>query len=61
MKYAAQTSVSVEKSRAEIERTLVRYGATKYAFFSEQTRPALKAALDKFRPLMPWTSEGRDE
>jgi hypothetical protein len=38
MKYAAQTSVSVEKSRAEIERTLVRYGATKYAFFSEQTR-----------------------
>ena len=28
MKYAADTSVSVEKSRAEIENTVVRYGAT---------------------------------
>jgi hypothetical protein len=31
-RFAAQTSVSVEKSRAEIERTLMRYGAS--GFFS---------------------------
>ena len=32
MTYAAQTSVSSEKSRAEIERTLQRYGATTFAY-----------------------------
>lgn len=30
--YAADTSVSVEKSRAEIESTLTRYGATRFAY-----------------------------
>jgi hypothetical protein len=30
--YAAQTSVSADKSRAEIERTLTRYGATSFAY-----------------------------
>lgn len=30
MTYAANTAVSVDKSRAEIEATLVRYGATMY-------------------------------
>lgn len=30
MKYAAQTKVTVEKSKAEIEHTLVRYGASQY-------------------------------
>lgn len=32
--FAADTSVSVEKSRAEIERTLTRYGATAFAYLS---------------------------
>jgi hypothetical protein len=32
MSYAADTSVSVEKSRAEIEATLARYGANKFAY-----------------------------
>ena len=31
-KYAARTSVSVEKSRAEIEATLVRYGASSFMY-----------------------------
>ena len=31
MKYAAQTSVSSEKSKAEIERLLTRYGAASFA------------------------------
>lgn len=31
MKYAAQTTVSVEKSRAEIETTVMRYGAKSFS------------------------------
>lgn len=31
-KYAIQTEVSPEKSRAEIERTLLRYGATRFMY-----------------------------
>jgi hypothetical protein len=38
-RYAADTSVSVEKSRMEIERTLARYGADAFAYFSEGRPP----------------------
>ena len=31
-KYASETSVSVDKSRTEIERTLTRFGATAFAY-----------------------------
>lgn len=34
-RYAADTNVSVEKSRMEIERTLARYGADAFAYFAE--------------------------
>jgi hypothetical protein len=37
-RYAADTSVSVEKSRMEIERTLARYGADAFAYFAEAER-----------------------
>lgn len=33
-KYASETSVSVDKSRSEIERTLQRYGATAFAYMT---------------------------
>lgn len=33
-KYAAETSVPVSKSRDEIERTLARFGASAFAYFS---------------------------
>jgi 2-succinyl-5-enolpyruvyl-6-hydroxy-3-cyclohexene-1-carboxylate synthase len=36
--YASQTTVSSEKSRAEIEATLRRYGADSFAYVSERTR-----------------------
>jgi hypothetical protein len=36
MSYAATTSVSVERSRTEIERTLQRYGATKFVYGWDQ-------------------------
>ena len=32
MSYASQTSVSVERSKAEIERTLQRYGASQFVY-----------------------------
>jgi len=39
MTYAVGTSVSVEKSRAEIERILKRYGASHFAFMSSPGMP----------------------
>src|SRR3954469_22538598 len=36
--YAADTSVSTEKSRAEIERTLTRWQATQFMYGWDQTR-----------------------
>jgi hypothetical protein len=36
--YAANTTVTVEKSKAEIERTLRRYGATSFAYYSDHQR-----------------------
>lgn len=38
MTYAARTEVSVDKSRTEIERTLKRYGADRFAYFTEADR-----------------------
>ena len=36
--YAAGTSVPVERSRAEVERVVVKYGATKFGTLSEETK-----------------------
>jgi hypothetical protein len=35
MAYAEQTKVPVEQTKTEIERTLVRYGADRFAYFTE--------------------------
>ena len=40
-RYAKGTEVSAAKSRAEIERTLARYGATKFAYATEEGRAAI--------------------
>lgn len=40
--YAASTSVSVEKSRAEIERTLARYGAEAFMYGWDQARAVIQ-------------------
>ncbi len=37
-KYATKTTVSVEKSRAEIERTLERYGSDQFSYGRDDTR-----------------------
>ena len=38
MTYAATTKVNVDQTRTEIERTLTRYGADRFAYFSEAGR-----------------------
>ena len=38
MSYAKDTSVSVERSRAEIETTLTRYGATAFGYATDEGR-----------------------
>lgn len=38
MTYAAKTKVPVDQSRSEIEKTLMRYGAKNFAYFTEQGR-----------------------
>ena len=37
-RYAASTSVPVERSRAEVERVVTKYGATKFGTMSEETK-----------------------
>ncbi|MEA3215890.1 MAG: hypothetical protein QOJ19_2046 [Acidimicrobiia bacterium] len=41
-KYAADTSVPVENSRAELERILTRYGATSFAFGWDATKAVVE-------------------
>ena len=56
-KYAADTAVSQEKSRSEIEATLKRYGADSFFYGSEPTRAMIGFRLDgrmiKFMLPMP--------
>lgn len=40
-KYAAQTTVFIEKSRNEIESTLARYGASKFTYMWDGTRAVI--------------------
>jgi len=62
-KYAAQTTVSVEKSRAEIEGTLTRYGATAFAYAWQGSRAVIQfEAKDrriKFELPLPAKDEKR--
>ena len=63
MPYAADTSVSVERSRAEIERTLDRYGADAFGYTTGdgQVRIAfrMKGKHYRFMLTMPQKSERR--
>ena len=40
-KYAANTDMSIERSRAELERTLQRYGADRFAYMSGRTEASV--------------------
>lgn len=60
MTYAANTSVSVENSRAEIERILTRYKATSFAYGWDQQRSLIEfAAQDRrVRFVLPLPDRG---
>lgn len=55
MRYANKTGVSSEKSRAEIEKTLVRYGATSFAYMTEGAKAAIafQAQGRRIRMIVP--------
>lgn len=63
MKYAAETSVSVEGSQAEIRKVLSKYGASKFAYLEEETRSAIcfemKERRIKFVLPLPSRNEPR--
>ncbi len=44
--YAAQTTVSSEKSRSEIEKTLTRYGATSFGYGWQDGQAAISFVMD---------------
>lgn len=49
MTYAAKTKVPVDQTRNEIERTLRRYGADRFAYFSEAARAIIVFEAHKRR------------
>ena len=61
--YAANTSVSVENTRAEIERTLTRYGADAFAYATEGGKVALgfraQGRQFRFKLTLPERGERR--
>lgn len=62
-KYAAQTNVSSELSRLEIEKTLIRYGAEGFAYATTQGRAIIGFSMNerqiKFILPLPVLSEFR--
>lgn len=62
-RYASSTTVPVEKSKAEIERTLARYGATSFMYGTTATEAVIafeaKGKRILFRLPMPDPSERR--
>lgn len=42
MTYASRTDVPVDRSRAEIERTLIKYGATKFAYGTDHEKATIQ-------------------
>jgi len=48
-RYASQTSVSTEKSRNEIERTLQRYGASGFGFWLEDDKALVQFTIENLK------------
>ena len=62
-RYAAQTEVSSDRSRAEIERTLRKYGATAFAYGWEgnMAQVGFKLAARQIKFQLPLPDPGSDE
>ncbi len=66
MTYAARTKVPAQQTRNEIEQTLKRYGADRFAYFNEGDRAIIVFEAHERRirfdlPLPPVTARGQDE
>ena len=63
MAYAEKTSVSTEKSRADIERTLQRYGADQFMYGYDQNRAVVgfRMAGRQIRFLLPMPDKNSSE
>ena len=61
-RFAAHTRVSSEQTRTEIERTLSRYGATAFAYFSQKGKAiiAFEAAKRRIKITVPLPIEDDD-
>lgn len=61
IRYAERTTVSVDKTRTEIERMLRRYGADRFAYFGEPARAMIvfEANDRRIRFTLPLPTEGR--
>lgn len=62
MAFAEKTKVSVDQTRTEIERTLTRYGADRFAYFSEASHATIvfEAQRRRIRFDLP-IPEGADD
>jgi len=62
-RYAEKTTVPVENSRAEIERTLARYGAQSFAYGWDQARAVIEFAHQdrRVRFVLPLPDRGDPE
>lgn len=65
MTYAERTEVSADKTRVDIEKTLKRYGATKFVYFSEDGRAIImfeaKDRRIRFDLPVPEGESGKDQ
>lgn len=59
--YAKDTAVSSEKSRAEIERTLARYGASSFAYAWDQEKAMVGFEMNGFRLRFLLPMPNRDD
>jgi hypothetical protein len=60
-RFAADTSVSVERTRAEIERLIIKYGATSTAFFNAQAEAMIAFEANERRILFRLPLPDRNE
>ncbi len=60
-RYAAKTSVSTNKSKAEIERTLTRYGASEFAYMTGKGKAMVGFLIEKHRIQISIKLPSRDE
>ena len=63
MPYASRTKVPVEKTKIEIEATLKRYGADRFAYFSESAKAIIVFEVQQRRVRfdLPFEREGNSE